>query len=417
MTAVRRAVARNGKTRGLVPVSRGPVSGRASVVRLGTKGETEEMTERVRAFIDGNPDLEAPFLVVDLDKVEALYHALAKGMPYADIYYAVKANPAPQILKRVAKLGASFDCASPREIRDALEAGATPDRISYGSTIKKEHEIRTAFELGVNLFCYDCEEELEKIARQAPGSRVFCRILVDNTGADWPLTRKFGCEPAEAVPLLELAAKRGLVPYGLSFHVGSQQLQPLSFPKAIAEAADVVVAARKRGLRLEMLNLGGGLPAHYDRKVPDLVNYTAAIKAGLDEANLGDQLKQVIIEPGRYLVGDAGVTVSEVILTAQRGEHRWVYLDVGKFGGLAETIDEAIRYRVKTTYNGAKTAPTVLAGPTCDSADVLYEKNVYQLPQALKAGDRVQLLSTGAYTTTYASTGFNGIPPLSEYYI
>ena len=376
-----------------------------------------QMTDRLRDFIDRNPDLEPPYLVVDLREVERLYRDLKGDLPFADVYYAIKANPARPVLELLHRLGASFDCATVREIRDVLEIGASPKAVSYGSTLKKEPDIRTARDLGVDLFCFDCAEELEKIARQAPGSRVFCRILVDNTGADWPLTRKFGCEPMEAVPLMELAAKRGLVPYGLSFHVGSQQLEPLSFVRAIGTSSDVVGALRARGIAIEMLNLGGGLPAHYDRKIPPLANYSAAIKAGLDEADLNGGLKQIIIEPGRYMTGDAGVTVSEVILTAMRGDRRWVYLDIGKFGGLAETMDEAIRYRMVTPHGGALTTPSVVAGPTCDSADVLYEKNVYQLPSALKTGDRVHILATGAYTTTYASNGFNGIPPIAEYYI
>lgn len=375
------------------------------------------ITDRLRDFIARNPDLEPPYLVVDLNKVEQLYRDLKADLPMADVYYAIKANPARPVLELLHRLGSSFDCATVREIRDVLEVGAAPKSISYGSTLKKEPDIRAAFALGVDLFCFDCEEELEKIARQAPGARVFCRILVDNEGADWPLTRKFGCDPAEAAPLLVRAQQLGLVPYGLSFHVGSQQMQPLSFVRAIGQASDAVAALRQRGIQVRMLNLGGGLPAHYDRAVPPLANYSAAIKAGLAEVDLNGGLSQVIIEPGRYMTGDAGVTVSEVILTAQRGNQRWVYLDVGKFGGLAETIDEAIRYRVETPYNGAATVPSVVAGPTCDSADVLYEKNVYRLPAALKTGDRVHILSTGAYTTTYASNGFNGIPPIAEYYI
>ena len=381
-------------------------------------GEPEEMmTERVQDFLARNPDLEPPFLVLDLDEVKKRYLALAAEMPFADIYYAVKANPARPILSLLAGLGSCFDCASPREVRDVLDLGVAPSRISYGNTIKKDADIRTVTDLGIDLFAFDCEEELEKLARLSPGARVFCRIVVDNTGADWPLSRKFGCAPEQAVDLMLMARDRGLVPYGLSFHVGSQQTNPESFDSAIATATGVMAALRAKDVHLQMLNLGGGLPAHYDRAIPELANYAAVIKAAMAKADLNGGLKQIIVEPGRYMVADAGMTVSEVVLTAQRGDQRWVYLDIGKFGGLAETIDEAIRYRFVTKHNGAATVPSVVAGPTCDSCDVLYEKNVCQLPAALKTGDRVHILSTGAYTTVYAAANFNGIPPLQEFYI
>ncbi len=174
------------------------------------------MTARIREFLKRRAD-EGPCLVVDLDVVRDNYHSFAKALPDSKVYYAIKANPAPEILKLLVQLGANFDVASVGETEQVLAAGAGPERISYGNPIKKESEIAAAFKLGVTLFAVDCEAEVEKVARAAPGSRVICRIHCDNAGADWPLSRKFGCEPAYAADILELAHRQGLVAHGISF--------------------------------------------------------------------------------------------------------------------------------------------------------------------------------------------------------
>jgi ornithine decarboxylase len=307
---------------------------------------------------------ETPYLIVDLDVVAQAYKLLRRYMPLAKIFYAVKANPAPEVVGLLRDLDSNFDVASPNEIDLCMERGVGAERISFGNTIKKERDIAYAFERGVKLYAFDSACELEKLARSAPGSRVFCRILVESTGAEWPLSRKFGCAPEMAVELLRQAKAMGLDPYGVSFHVGSQQTKVDQWDSAIERAAKMFWA----------------------------------------------------------LVGDAGVIHSEVVLISRKAENdekRWVYLDVGKFNGLAETMDEAIRYRIKTPYEGTgvATGPVVLAGPTCDSADILYEKSRYRMPLDLKVGDRVEILSTGAYTSSYASVNFNGFTPLKTYCI
>src|SRR6188508_2098055 len=180
------------------------------------------MTERIREFLRKRND-EGPCLVVDLDVVRDNYTAFAKALPDTRVFYAVKANPAPEVLSLLASLGSCFDTASVAEIEMSLAAGATPDRLSYGNTIKKERDIARAYALGVRLYAVDCKAEVEKVARAAPGSKVFSRILFDCAGAEWPLSRKFGCEPAMAVEVLDLAKRLGLEPCGISFHVGSQQ--------------------------------------------------------------------------------------------------------------------------------------------------------------------------------------------------
>jgi ornithine decarboxylase len=361
-------------------------------------------------------DLPSPCLIVDVEMVAHFYLELADALPAARVFYAVKANPADEVISRLAGLGSNFDTASLGEIDLCLAHGVPADRLSYGNTIKKQKDIAAAFARGVRMFAFDSEAELQKLAEAAPGAKVFCRILVDCDGAEWPLSRKFGCETHMAADLLVRAQELGLDPYGISFHVGSQQTDLAQFDKAIAQGAALFADLAGRGVTLRMINIGGGFPSRYNRDVPPMAAYGEAIRASI-AARFPNGAPELIVEPGRCIVGDAGVIQSEVVLVAHKGgedARHWVYLDVGKFHGLAETMDEAIKYRLLTPHDGTATGPVVLAGPTCDSADILYEKTDYRLPLALKAGDKVIILSTGAYTTTYSSIAFNGMPPLAS---
>ena len=362
---------------------------------------------------------EGPCLVVDLEVIADNYRAFTHAMPDTRIFYAVKANPAPEVLKLLADMGSCFDTASVAEIEMALATGASPDRISFGNTIKKERDVARAHELGVDLYAVDCIEEVEKVARAAPGARVFCRILTDGAGAEWPLSRKFGCEPAMAKDVLLHAHALGLRAYGISFHVGSQQTRLEAWDVALGQAKEIFDALAAAGITLSMVNLGGGFPTKYLKAVPGTNAYANAIHDALAK-HFGNDLPETIIEPGRGMVGNAGVIKAEVVLVSKKhanDNHRWVYLDIGKFGGLAETMDEAIRYPITTPRDGGAVGPCVLAGPTCDSADVLYEKTPYPLPLTLSVGDEVLIGAAGAYTTTYAAVAFNGFAPLQAYVI
>src|SRR6266700_6777941 len=380
------------------------------------------MTERIREFLRnlrGEGKDNDPCLVVDLEVVRDNYLGFAKALPDTRVFYAVKANPALEVLSLLSGLGSCFDTASVAEIEMALAAGATPDRISYGNTIKKERDIARAFALGVRLFAVDCKAEVEKIARAAPGSRVFCRFLHDCAGAEWPLSRKFGCDAAMAVDVLEHAHRLGLEAYGISFHVGSQQRNPHAWDRALASAAAVFRECGERGLNLTMVNLGGGFPTKYLKNVPTVKTYGSSIFLAL-RRHFGNRIPETIIEPGRGMVGNAGIIEAEVVLVSKKSENddvRWVYLDIGKFGGLAETMDESIRYPIRTPRDGDELSPCVLAGPTCDSADVMYEREPYALPISLEIGDKVLIEGTGAYTATYSSVAFNGFAPLKTYHI
>ena len=380
------------------------------------------MTDRIHQFLRDRRAKgldDGPCLVVDLDVVRDNYSAFATALPDTRVFYAVKANPAPEVLNLLAQLGSCFDAASVVEIEQVLATGATPDRISYGNTIKKERDIARAYALGIRLFAVDCEAEVEKIARVAPGSRVFCRILCDGEGAEWPLSRKFGCSPEMAPRVLELAHRLGLTAHGISFHVGSQQRNPRMWDVALKSASGIFRDLAERGIFLSMVNLGGGFPTKYLKDVPVVKAYGQAIFRSLRK-HFGNRIPETIIEPGRGMVGNAGVIEAEVVLVSKKSDTdtmRWVFLDIGKFNGLAETMDEMIRYPIRTEFDGDETELCIIAGPTCDSVDVLYEKEPYALPISLEIGSKVLIEGTGAYTTTYSAVGFNGFPPLKSFVI
>ncbi|GBQ67757.1 diaminopimelate decarboxylase [Ameyamaea chiangmaiensis NBRC 103196] len=376
------------------------------------------MNPKITRFLaDRQP--ATPCLVLDVDQVEHRYRAITDVLPLTRVYYAVKANPAAPILNRLVSLGSSFDAASWEEIRLCLDAGASPDHISFGNTVKKASAIEAAYAAGVRMFVFDSGEELEKIARHAPGSKVYCRLIVANEGAEWPLSRKFGTSVSHARDLMLRARDMGLDPYGLSFHVGSQQTSTEAYEAAIAQVAMLFTDLSAAGLDLRMVNMGGGFPIRYREDVPEIDQFADTIHRALRQ-HFGNNLPETIVEPGRFIVAEAGVVSTEVVLVSKRGNDkgpRWVYLDIGRFGGLAETEGESIRYALRTGHDGDETGPVAIAGPTCDGADIMYEKAPYALPLSLRAGDRIEVLGTGAYVTTYCSTRFNGFAPLEEHYL
>ncbi|WP_204113533.1 type III PLP-dependent enzyme [Shimia biformata] len=367
---------------------------------------------RAEAFILENR-FDRPTLVLDTEAVARQFGALKAGLGRAAIHYAVKANPAPEILKTLVGLGGRFDAASRAEIEMCLAAGAAPQHISFGNTVKKPADIAFAYGAGVELFAVDAEEEMEKIAANAPGAKVYVRLIVEATEADWPLTRKFGCAPSKAVSLMDYAVSLGLRPVGVSFHVGSQTRRASMWAPILDQVADVWADAKAAGHDLSVLNIGGGFPAFYGEEVQGATSYAAEVM-GQIAARFGD-VTHIMAEPGRGLVAECGAIAAEVLLVSRKSEtdlHRWVFLDIGKFSGLAETMDEAIRYQFLTERDHEDTGPCILAGPSCDSVDVLYEKKPVQLPLGLKSGDRIVIRNCGAYTSTYATIGFNGFPPL-----
>ncbi|MDE2583732.1 MAG: type III PLP-dependent enzyme, partial [Rhodospirillales bacterium] len=254
------------------------------------------MTPKIARFLT-HFQPATPCLVLDLDRVEQNFQALRRALPLARIYYAVKANPAAPVLDRLVSLGSSFDAAGIEEIDACLEAGARPEAISFGNTIKKNSAIARAHAAGVSLFAFDSDEELEKLAAHAPGARVYCRIRVENDGADWPLSRKFGTTVAHAGALMRRAGELGLDPYGLSFHVGSQQTTTAAYDLAISQVAMLFTDLTEAGVNLRMMNLGGGFPTRYREPVPEIGDFAAAIMGAMTR-HFGNALPEMVIEPG-----------------------------------------------------------------------------------------------------------------------
>lgn len=372
-------------------------------------------------FMSFSENLETPCVVINLKTIKKNYQKLRENFPYADIFYAIKANPHEEIITMLNEMGSCFDIASRYELDKVLKLGVSPERLSYGNTIKKAKDIAYFYEKGVRMFATDSKDDLKNIAQFAPGSRVYVRILVENTtSADWPLSRKFGCHPDMAYDLCIQARDSGLIPYGISFHVGSQQRDIGQWNDAIAKTKYLIDSLEEEeDIKLEMVNMGGGFPASYVTPANDLSEYASEISRYLED-DFGEERPRIILEPGRSLVGDSGVLVTEVVMISRKNNtalFRWVYLDTGLFNGLIETLNESLKYPIITDKDEGckKWGEVVLAGPTCDSMDIMYEDYKYSLPTNLKPGDRVYFLTTGAYTSSYASVEFNGFPPIKTY--
>ena len=349
-----------------------------------------------------------PCLVIDLAVVRARYAELCAELPEARVYYAVKANPEPAVLAALAAAGSGFDVASPGEIELVLRNGGSPDSLCYANPVRKLSDAAAAAAAGVRLFVSDSSEDLTVLADAAPGASVLVRMAVDESGSATPFGGKFGCSEAEAAALLRRASALGLDAAGLSFHVGSQQTRPAAWADGVAAAARVATAF---GAPPRVLDVGGGFAVRYREGVPGLAGYAAVIRAAV-RRHFPSRPPALAVEPGRLLVAEAGVLHAQVVRVSRRHDgRRWVYLDIGRYGGLAETEGEAIGYRLATRHDGGPAAAAVLAGPTCDGDDVLYRE--VPLPVALRAGDTVRLLTAGAYTASYSSVGFNGLPPLA----
>ncbi|WP_098959311.1 type III PLP-dependent enzyme [Pseudonocardia sp. N23] len=344
-----------------------------------------------------------PFLVLDPAVVVDRYAALAAAFPGAEILYAVKACPHPAVLRALVAAGAGFDAASPAEVALCTDAGAAPERICAGNPVRGASATAACHTAGVRRFVTDSPEDLDEIAAHAPGSDVLVRVLVDDSGSATPFSGKFGATPAAAVDLLRACASRGLVATGVTFHAGSQQTRPATYAAGVATALEV---AREAGLHRPVLDIGGGLPVAYRSEVPGFAEFAAAV---------GEHDVRLVLEPGRALVAEAGVLRTSVLRVSRRpgvDHRRWVYLDAGRYQGLAETENEAIGYPLRTPGRDGPAGPVVPAGPTCDGDDVLYRRTPCSLPLSLRAGDHVDLLAAGAYTASYASVGFNGFGPL-----
>ncbi len=353
--------------------------------------------------------LPLPALIIDKSVITDKFNILNNIIDNCNLYYAVKTNPHPEILKHLHYLGSGFEVSSANELNLLKEIGVSSEKIITGNTLKTPKFIKEAHEYGVNYFAYDSTYELDKIADLAPGSVVSLRVVVDNNSADWPLSRKFGADPVHAIELLQYAKDKGLNPEAITFHVGSQCMNPTSWANALMVMADICEKAKTKGLDIKIINLGGGFPSQLTKPIPGIEEIKAQINKVLNEYFQGQDIKYMI-EPGRAIVGEAGLMVASVIAKANRGVEKWVSLDVGVYHGLFDAI-EGVKWSIisdkelNCVNHKDQLAKYKVGGPTCDSIDVLAQE-LYFLKD-IAPGDIVYVMHTGAYTSTLV-TNFNG---------
>ncbi len=353
-----------------------------------------------------------PIYIVSRSQIIENYRRLDRLLPAVHIYYAVKANPQPEILRLLCEAGADFDVASRGEILAAVAAGANPrENLIFADTVKDPKQIAYANSIGLDDFTFDNASEIDQIARHAPGTHVLVRLRVPNHGSLARLSEKFGAPPDEAVELLRMARDSGLKPRGLSFHVGSQCMDPNRYAEALELARHVFDGAAKSGIALGIVDIGGGLPVSFDQKPIDLGPFCRRIVKSYRRL-FGPEVA-LVAEPGRAIVGDAVVLVTRVISESVRDGRHWLYFDDGTYGSFLETLLYGVRYPMRTS-TGGPAVPYVLAGPTCDSIDVFSRGaggEIEPVPLSEMHVDDLLIAGTmGAYTFSEA-TCFNGFDP------
>jgi len=343
-----------------------------------------------------------PFLLVDTDIVRAKVRRFKVAMPRVHPHYAVKANPHPKILTSLIEEGAGFEIASIAELDSLLSLNVPAKEIYYSNPVKSREYLKYAAEKGVEWYALDSEEELRKIVSVKPDAKMYLRIDTPNIGSDWPLSGKFGAHLTESLKIISLAAKLNADLAGVTFHVGSQCRNSENWRVGIKNAKRLFQKMRLAGLNPRLLNIGGGYPVRHVKPIPSIEIIAGVVNSALE--GFPEEVR-IMAEPGRYLVSDAAYFVCRVNGTATRDGKRWVYWDAGVFSGIIET-QEGLIYEICTDRKG-KNISCIVAGPTCDSMDVLMRDQL--LPQDLQEGDFIYIPNVGAYTSSYASN-FNGFP-------
>jgi ornithine decarboxylase len=344
-----------------------------------------------------------PLVVLDCDVARLQYRQLAAALPGVAIHYAIKALPDANLIRTLKDEGAGFDVASSGELDLLHDVGISPRRTIHTHPIKKPGEIRAALRAGCTTFVVDNEVELEKFVPVRERVSLLLRVSFRNPEARCDLSMKFGCQPDHVNRLLQRAADLRLHVKGMSFHVGSQSGSSLHHVRAIERCTEIMAAERSAGRYLSVLDIGGGFPTNYDGSAPGIDSFCAPIRVALNRL---PEHVSVIAEPGRYLAAPAATLISSVVGIAERGDRTWYYLDDGVYGSFSGQIYDKTTYPIATLKEGQPTRPSVLAGPTCDSIDVIAED--IELP-ALSVGDLVIGRMMGAYTVASAST-FNSLP-------
>jgi ornithine decarboxylase len=343
-----------------------------------------------------------PFLLIDTGIIREKMRRFVAAMPRVRPHYAVKANPDARVVSVLRDEGAGFEIASISELDLLLSLGVPAAEIFYSNPMKSRDWLAYAAGKGVEWYVVDAVEELRKVHAVKPDAKLYLRLDTPNIGADWPLAGKFGAHATEIPEIIATAAALGADLAGVTFHVGSQCRNPENWRVGLEKARaafDQMIAA---GLKPRLVNIGGGFPVRHVKPIPSIEVIGETVNRALEA--FPPEVK-VIAEPGRYLVSDAGYLVCRVVGTATRNGTRWMYWDAGMFGGIIETA-EGLKYKIRTERAGHD-VPWTIAGPTCDSVDVVLRDEA--LPVDLQEGDFIYIRNAGAYTTAYAST-FNGFP-------
>jgi ornithine decarboxylase len=367
-----------------------------------------------RNFFKKTRHLKTPFLVYDLKEIEANYQRIFQAFPGISIYYAMKCNPDIAFIELLNKLGAGFEIASIDEAKQLIKQRINPANIICLHPIKSPEFLRYMARHQINILAVDSFEEVSKIAQYAPASKVLPRVVVDNEGSSWPLNRKYGIESIEVPKLLDHILAQGLIPYGLTFHVGSQCVNEANWIKALQICQDIWEKSRGRGIEFELLSLGGGLPIAYRKPIPDLHRIGHLILKQIKGNFKTKRGLKVSIEPGRAIAATASVVVTTVFGLATRGQRQWAYIEVGTYNGLVEAIETEDRqfYPLRVEHVRRAQQPYNIGGPSCVTIDTPFEE--VELPR-LQLGDRLYILNTGAYSATCAGP-FNGFPLATRYY-
>jgi len=346
----------------------------------------------------------SPLLLLDCAVVRRQYRALQAALPGVRLFYALKPLPHPAVVAELRDLGGCFDVATTGEIKLIRAAGVTADRCIHTHPIKTDADIRAALRFGIRTFVADNPDELRKFVPYRKRAELLLRLSFRDPTAVVDLSRKFGCEPAAVPPLLARARELGVNVRGFSFHVGSQVAEPKKYVEAIGVCAELIAQAHAGGHdELDLLDIGGGFPIAYGGEVPPIREFCRPIRAALKTLPRG---VRVIAEPGRFIAGPAGTAVASVVGRAQREGRWWYYLDDGMYGSYNGQLYDHACYPIEVPRRKGAVHPSVLAGPTCDSIDVVRED--IPLPE-LQIGDLVVGRMMGAYTACSASD-FNFIP-------
>jgi ornithine decarboxylase len=333
-------------------------------------------------------------------------------------FYAMKCNPSAEILTTLAANGASFEIASLGELRMLERLGIDPAGVLYSNPVKPPAHIAAAHKAGLWRFSFDSPNELAKIAEHAPGAAVYVRLRVDDKASVFPLSRKFGADVGDAFDLMLRAERLGLRPYGITFHVGSQCGNPAAWRQAVGDAGRLMERLRTAGIELDMLDLGGGFPARYVHDVPAIEAIGAMVMPALAEL-LPYRPELLAAEPGRHLVAESAVMAVSVIGREQRGDENWLFVEVGAYNGMMETLQTANGWDYPLWTSVADHAevphlPFTVTGPSCDSSDTMFLG--VSLPATIDVGDVLYIGSAGAYTLSYASA-FNGFDPPTPLFV